>query len=91
MLSSSSTLVPHPSFSSTFLPSDILEEIFDHLEVEYENDPSGLLSTLYSCAYVNRNFCKNVIPYIWRKPFYSRKNGLNFTKQKSQKSAKKSE
>lgn len=45
-------------FSS--FPVEIIHNIFHYLEKD--------ISTLYSCIRVNRNLCKQVIPYLWSNP-----------------------
>jgi hypothetical protein len=56
-----------------FLPSDIFEEIYLYLEKEYSTNPTQLHRVIYSCTWINRNWCQHTIPYLWRKPFYSRR------------------
>lgn len=56
-----------------FLPSDIIGEIFLYLEKEYSTSPTQLHRVIYSYTWINRNWCQNTIPYLWRKPFYSRR------------------
>ncbi|PKC64449.1 hypothetical protein RhiirA1_462387 [Rhizophagus irregularis] len=41
-------------------PVEIIHNIFHYLEKD--------ISTLYSCVRVNRNLCKQVIPYLWNNP-----------------------
>src|SRR5437763_1984022 len=43
------------------IPTDVLIEIFSHLEDDYE--------TLQSCALVNRIWCENSVPSLWSQPF----------------------
>ncbi|CAB4390310.1 unnamed protein product [Rhizophagus irregularis] len=60
-----------------FLPSDIIGEIFLYLEKEYSANPTQLHRVIYSYTWINRNWCQNTIPYLWRKPFYSRRPSNN--------------
>src|SRR6266498_1038263 len=46
---------------STFLPPEILEEIFENLH----DDKKALHSSLL----VNRSWCRNIVPILWRQPF----------------------
>ncbi|CAB4409906.1 unnamed protein product [Rhizophagus irregularis] len=43
------------------LPTDVLIEIFSHLEDDYK--------TLQSCVLVNRAWCENSVPSLWAQPF----------------------
>ncbi|GES87402.1 hypothetical protein GLOIN_2v1699770 [Rhizophagus clarus] len=43
------------------LPTDVLIEIFSHLEDDYK--------TLQSCVLVNRIWCENSVPSLWAQPF----------------------
>ncbi|CAG8513054.1 13973_t:CDS:1 [Ambispora leptoticha] len=43
------------------LPNDCLADIFEILSEDK--------LTLYSCLLVNRQWCKSVVPFLWRKPF----------------------
>ncbi|CAI2169400.1 19177_t:CDS:2 [Funneliformis geosporum] len=43
------------------LPSDVLIEIFSHLEDDYK--------TLQSCVLVDRIWCENSVPSLWSQPF----------------------
>ncbi|CAG8632158.1 1220_t:CDS:2 [Funneliformis caledonium] len=43
------------------LPSSCLEEIFESMD----ND----INALFSCAMVNRRWCRTSIPILWRRPF----------------------
>ncbi|CAG8450325.1 12656_t:CDS:1 [Acaulospora morrowiae] len=45
----------------TSLPNECESEIFEHL---VDDRPS-----LYNCLFVNRFWCKNIVPLLWRKPF----------------------
>lgn len=63
-----------------FLPSDIIGEIFLYLEKEYSANPTQLHRVIYSYTWINRNWCQNTIPYLWRKPFYSRRPSNNNNK-----------
>ena len=46
---------------SSKLSIDILSIIFEELEKEN--------STLYSCIFVNREWCQIVIPFLWKNPW----------------------
>ncbi|RHZ45425.1 hypothetical protein Glove_680g36 [Diversispora epigaea] len=43
------------------MPTECLQEIFEHLQDDE--------CTLFSVLQVNRFWCKNVVPILWRKPF----------------------
>ncbi|RHZ80496.1 hypothetical protein Glove_134g210 [Diversispora epigaea] len=45
----------------TSLPNECKTEIFEHLLTDRQ--------TLYRCLLVNRFWCKNIIPSLWREPF----------------------
>ena len=47
----------------TFLPPEILTEIFQYVEDDYK--------TLFSCVLVNKYWHKFSIPKLWRHPFIS--------------------
>ncbi|RIA99760.1 hypothetical protein C1645_869798 [Glomus cerebriforme] len=53
----------------TTFPIEILNNIFQHLEKD--------IRTLYSCIQVNRNLCKQVIPYIWSNPMPNTYSSIN--------------
>src|SRR6266542_2428394 len=40
------------------LPSECIQEILKYVD-----------SNLFSCLLVNRDWCRNVVPFIWRDPF----------------------
>ncbi|CAG8582377.1 1162_t:CDS:2 [Funneliformis mosseae] len=44
------------------IPSECLQEIFEHLQDDE--------ISLHSILLVNRFWCKNVLPILWRQPFY---------------------
>ncbi|PKK77898.1 hypothetical protein RhiirC2_21933 [Rhizophagus irregularis] len=57
------------------LPSNCFEEILDSMD----NDRN----TLFSCALVNRHWCRLSIPLLWRRPFeygYPKDFGLKLLK-----------
>uniref|UniRef100_A0A1D1XPN3 SCF E3 ubiquitin ligase complex F-box protein grrA n=1 Tax=Anthurium amnicola TaxID=1678845 RepID=A0A1D1XPN3_9ARAE len=41
------------------LPSETIDDIFKHI-----HDPS----TLYSCLFVNRTWCRKIVPILWARP-----------------------
>ncbi|CAG8439793.1 2566_t:CDS:1 [Acaulospora morrowiae] len=43
------------------LPDLCFEEIFSHFKYDY--------STLYKCLLINRVWCRNAVPHLWRCPF----------------------
>ena len=66
---------------SIFLPSDIIEEIFKYFEKEYSTNPTQLHRIIYSCTWINRNWCQNTIPYLWHRPFYYSRHLSNNNKK----------
>ncbi|CAG8509770.1 17415_t:CDS:2, partial [Dentiscutata heterogama] len=62
---------------SIYIPSDIIEEILHFIQNEPTNKTDHLnneSSTLFNCLLVNRQWCRLVIPRLWRQPFlYVRK------------------
>src|SRR3954451_9693819 len=44
------------------IPAECLQEIFEHLQDDE--------FSLHSILLVNRFWCKNVLPILWRQPFY---------------------
>ncbi|RIB25316.1 hypothetical protein C2G38_2031160 [Gigaspora rosea] len=62
---------------SIYIPSDVIEEILYFIQNELTNKNDYLSnesSTLFNCLLVNRQWCKLVIPLLWRQPFlYVRK------------------
>src|SRR6266498_3596457 len=42
------------------LPSETIDDIFKHIR----HDPS----TLYSCLFVNRAWCRKIVPILWARP-----------------------
>src|SRR5437764_14410050 len=41
------------------LPSETIDDIFKHIHDQ---------STLYSCLFVNRTWCRKIVPILWAKP-----------------------
>ncbi|CAG8487049.1 542_t:CDS:2 [Cetraspora pellucida] len=63
---------------SIYIPSDVIEEILSLIQNELTNNADYLnneSSTLYNCLLVNRQWCKLVIPRLWRQPFLYAKKG----------------
>jgi hypothetical protein len=52
-----------------FFPVEILHNIFRYLEKD--------TTTLYSCIRVNRNLCKQLIPYLWSNPMPNTYSPIN--------------
>ncbi|PKK63648.1 hypothetical protein RhiirC2_685876 [Rhizophagus irregularis] len=48
-----------------FLPAEILQEIFNYLDIGH-----GGLSSLSSCLLVDQHWCSNTVGILWSKPFY---------------------
>src|ERR1043166_2615914 len=47
---------------NVLIPAECLQEIFEHLQDDE--------LSLHSILLVNRFWCKNVLPILWRQPFY---------------------
>ncbi|CAG8752010.1 2950_t:CDS:2 [Cetraspora pellucida] len=57
---------------ATNLSSKTLQTIFKFIDTKEERD----YGTLYNCALVNRQWCNNVIPTLWKDPFYGEKSDV---------------
>ncbi|CAG8590662.1 23680_t:CDS:1 [Cetraspora pellucida] len=61
---------------ATYLPSDCLSNIFSYLDTD--------ASSLYSSLLVNRTWCLNVVPVLWRRTFYMTSHSNFSTKKRGQ-------
>src|SRR5438105_4715755 len=48
--------------ASLQVPSEILQKIFSFIS---DTD----IKTLYSCLFVSRTWCDNIVPILWKRPF----------------------
>ncbi|CAI2162819.1 7302_t:CDS:2 [Funneliformis geosporum] len=48
---------------------DILPKIFEHFFVCSQTEDIKIAHTLFSCALVNKQWCKLALPLLWRDPF----------------------
>ncbi|GBB98917.1 hypothetical protein RclHR1_03360014 [Rhizophagus clarus] len=58
---------------ASYMISEILQEIFDHLADTFPYNGTYDLhaySNLFSCILVNRHWCRNAIITLWRQPFH---------------------
>ncbi|CAG8479627.1 10218_t:CDS:2 [Scutellospora calospora] len=44
------------------LPNESLQEIFSYIQYDKK--------ALHSCLFINRNWCCNIIPFLWKQPFH---------------------
>ncbi|RIA90704.1 hypothetical protein C1645_769297 [Glomus cerebriforme] len=62
-----------PNILASYMISEILQEIFNHLADTFSYNGTYDLhaySNLYSCILVNRHWCRNAIIILWRQPFH---------------------
>ncbi|PKC12467.1 hypothetical protein RhiirA5_411787 [Rhizophagus irregularis] len=85
-----------PNKLASYMISEILQEIFNHLADTFPYNGTYDLhaySNLYSCILVNRHWCRNAIITLWRQPFHPCLNNgqmvvniyLSFLDEKEQK------
>ncbi|CAG8649313.1 13110_t:CDS:2, partial [Ambispora gerdemannii] len=65
----------------SWLPSDILDEIFQHLAAlgnPFDQHSPEIYNNLYTCILVNKQWCNIAIPHLWRHPFTSVRSHVQY-------------